>query len=140
MSMTLLVIANAAAIAAVVAWKTKRVTRFVAGGVTVAAVVVPVMLHGATAKGMVLPVAAALWVTGTVHWLYIQWRTSQRKNPPHGEKRQHLNKDWSPKRGYPNQSEAIAVASRQGHQEGSHLNAYRCPVCEEWHVGHGNAA
>jgi hypothetical protein len=59
---------------------------------------------------------------------------------PVGALRGHLNVDGRPKVAYSSESAALAVARRQGVQEGRALNAYRCHLasCSAWHVGHAS--
>jgi len=110
----------------------------VAAGAAVAAVAFLVLGHAISAVGIVLPLVAALWASGAGKWLWVQWRAQQKRTPPKGKQREHLNADWTPKRAYENQGEALAVAQRQGGQEHRQLDAYQCDVCKAWHVGHAH--
>jgi hypothetical protein len=125
-------------VAAVVLWKTKQIPRTVAALTAIIALLLPVLAHTSSALGAVIPLIAVLWLTGAGKWLYQQWRAQQKRTPPKGKQREHLNADWKPKRSYATQQEAMAVADRQGHQEHRTLDAYKCDVCKEWHVGHAH--
>lgn len=95
----------------------------------------------------VLPWTAALLAYRVHRLLYRIFRNRSTitppgtpKVPPTGRDRSHLNVDWSPKIAYASLREAQQVADRQGEQEHSVLSAYRCPVCECFHVGHNRVS
>jgi len=130
------IVANLLAVASVILWRTKQIPRLIAALTTVVALVAPALVHATTIVGVMLPLIATLWITGVGKWVFQQWRTQQKGRPPTGKQREHLNADWTPKRTYSAQSDAEAVAQRQGQQEGRTLDAYQCDVCKQWHVGH----
>ena len=47
----------------------------------------------------------------------------------------HVKVDGSPKRAYASEAEALSVADERRWENGVVLSAYRCPVCDAWHLG-----
>jgi hypothetical protein len=133
-----IILVNILAVGSVLLWKTKQIPRLMAAVIAVAALILPALVRASTPQGAVLPLVAVLWISGAGRWLYQQWRAQQKRTPPRGKQREHLNADWSPKRAYDTQHEAESVAERQGHQENRTLDAYQCDVCKKWHVGHAH--
>jgi hypothetical protein len=57
--------------------------------------------------------------------------TSLRRDP-----HAHTTARGRPKKGYTSREEAEAHAQRLSGRDGAAMNAYRCPTCTKWHVGH----
>jgi len=63
-------------------------------------------------------------------------------NPPSGDQRMHLNKNWVPKKSYATEAQARVVAEAQQREESKRLHkdvivhSYRCKMCGKWHNGH----
>ena len=47
----------------------------------------------------------------------------------------HVRRDGRPKAAYRTDAEARQAAQAAWAIEGVALNAYRCPVCHQWHIG-----
>ncbi len=85
------------------------------------------------APGVLLGILATAVVLAILVWMR---RRPQDAAPQRRTPLSHVRSDGQPKRGYETRAEAMDRARVLANRDGAAMNAYRCPTCRLWHVGH----